>query len=320
MNLRISVLSFAIGCALAASAFAAVPDAPKLVPSPTRVYRAPTARFAPVPEPKPVGVKLPALSARQIVARNVRARGGLHAWRRIHSMTMTGEMDAGRHRVDGGNFGKIRTPAEQRAQLARWRKTDFEKPKKSNVNSVIRLPFTLQLKRPLKSRLEIQFAGATAVQVYDGTNGWKLRPYLGRHEVEPFTPTEKKIAALAQPLDGPLIDYKAKGTKVAVMGGEKVDGHDAYKLELTLKNGSVRHVWVDAKTFLDIKIDGVEQKVNGRLRREATYLADYRRVNGVMVPYLYETKIEGLPDTDRIQIDKVQLNEQIADARFAEPQ
>ena len=44
----------------------------------------------------------------------------------------------------------------------------------------------MEAKRPDKSRVEIEFAGTTAVQVYDGTHGWKLRPFLNRSDVEPF--------------------------------------------------------------------------------------------------------------------------------------
>ncbi len=49
------------------------------------------------------------------------------------------------------------------------------------------LPFLMELKRPRKMRFELQFNGQTAVQVFDGTNGWKLRPFLNRHVVEPYT-------------------------------------------------------------------------------------------------------------------------------------
>ena len=87
------------------------------------------------------------LTADQIVIKNVAARGGLQAWRAIHSMKMAGKMDAG---------------------------------SKDNVQ----LPFVLKMERPRKSRLEINFAGSTAVQVYDGANGWKVRPFLGRLQVE----------------------------------------------------------------------------------------------------------------------------------------
>ena len=111
----------------------------------------------------------------------------------------------------------------------------------------VQLPFTLDMKRPGKSRLEIQFAGNTAVQVYDGKQGWKLRPFLNRNEVEPFTAAESKSEAGKGELEGPLVDYAAKGTKVTLEGRESVDGHDAYKLMLKMKNGDVRH-WTARRT------------------------------------------------------------------------
>jgi hypothetical protein len=40
----------------------------------------------------------------------------------------------------------------------------------------------MDLERPRKMWFEPQFGGKTAVQVFDGTNGWKLRPYLNRLE------------------------------------------------------------------------------------------------------------------------------------------
>ena len=41
-------------------------------------------------------------------------------------------------------------------------------------------------------------------------------------------------------MDGPLIDYKAKGHTVELLGKDKVEGTDCYKLKVTLKNGDVR--------------------------------------------------------------------------------
>jgi hypothetical protein len=63
-------------------------------------------------------------------------------------------------------------------------------------------------------RLEIEFHGQTAIQIYDGVQGWKLRPYLNRHEVERFTAEELKTASTQADLDGLLINYAAKGSKV----------------------------------------------------------------------------------------------------------
>src|SRR5438045_4815566 len=95
---------------------------------------------------------------------------------------------------------------------------------KAEPEKQVQLPFKLARQRPNKSRLEIELAGKTAVQVYDGTNGWKLRPFLNRNDVEAFTPEEAKIAATNAVMDDALIDYKAKKTKVELDGIEKVDG------------------------------------------------------------------------------------------------
>jgi hypothetical protein len=147
------------------------------------------------------------LTAAQIVEKNVAARGGLQAWRAVQAMSWAGKMDAG-----GGSINRSRRIAEGRR--GRPGKMEFVGNKdggmKGEAEKQAQLPFVLEMKRPRKSRVEIEFAGKTAVQVYDGTNGWKLRPYLNRNDVEPFTEEEAKSEAGRGDLDGPLVDYAAK--------------------------------------------------------------------------------------------------------------
>ena len=52
------------------------------------------------------------------------------------------------------------------------------------------------------------------------------------------------------------MDYKAKGHTVELVGKEKVEGTDAYKLKVTLKNGDVRYIYLDAETYLEIRDRG----------------------------------------------------------------
>ena len=245
-------------------------------------------------------------NAQQIVEKNVAARGGLKAWHAVQTMRMTGKIDA----------GKLRT--QPPVPLYAMTKTKYKIPKTAPEGKVVQLPFVMDLKRPNKMRFEMEFRGDTAVQAYDGENGWKLRPFLGRNEVEPYTQEEMKQAAQQQQLDGFLVDYKTKGSKVEADGMDKVNGHDAYKLKLTLKDGQVRHVWVDAKTFLDVKIDGT-RRMDGKPRQVATYMSDYRAVKGVKVPFVMETSVEGVKGSEKIAIQKVELNPKLADAQFAKP-
>src|SRR6516164_2871702 len=121
------------------------------------------------------------------------------------------------------------------------------------------------MKRTRKLRLELQFNGQTAIQVYDGVNGWKMRPFLNRTDYEPYTADETKAASEQADLDGPLVDYAAKGTIVELAGMEKVNGRDNYRLKLTLKSGYSFHVWIDAQTFLESKIEGTPRRLRRRV-------------------------------------------------------
>jgi len=222
------------------------------------------------------------LSAEQIVARNVKARGGSKAWDGVKTLTMTGKLEAG---------GKKNTE----------------------------LAFTMRMKRPHKSRLEIEFQNKTAIQVYDGKQGWKVRPFLGRNDAEPFSPAEAKAAEEWQELDGTLIDHVRKGIKVSVEGMDKVEKHKTYKLKLTMKDGEIRHLWVDAKTFLERKIDGQPRKMDGKLRQVSVYYRDYHTEHGLKLPHEFETAVDGVKQSYKMHIDKVAVNQKMDDKLFEKP-
>lgn len=260
------------------------------------------------------------LSATEIVGKNIAARGGLEAWRAVQTMTLAGKMGAGGNQratlsvpMTGGRNG------QNRVQGVRQRPVEE-----------VQLPFVMDLARPHKSRVELQFKGQTAVQVYDGANGWKLRPFLNRLEVESFTAEEMKIASVQSELDGPLVDYAAKGTRIELDGIEKVEDRNTYKLKLTLKGGNVTHVWVDAQTFLEAKIEGQPRRLDGTYHLVEVYYRDYRNVNGLEIPFVLETRVLpvaktalGLRDTpvppEKALIEKVTINPKFDAGLFSKP-
>jgi outer membrane lipoprotein-sorting protein len=245
------------------------------------------------------------LTAEQVLEKNLAARGGLQTWRAVQTMSMSGKVDAGGNATPTRSVQGVKTAGVQL-------------PKRPAEQ--VQLPFRLELKRGRKSRLELDFSGKTAVQVYDGTNGWKLRPYLNRHEVEAFTADEMKAVALQSDLDGPLMDYAAKGTKVEMDGTEKVEGNDTYRLKLTLKNGQTQHLWVDAKTFLETKIEGTPRRLDGKYHPVEIYYRDYKTVSGLMIPYVMETKVQGVKQPEKIEIENIAVNPRVEDSRFAKLQ
>jgi hypothetical protein len=223
------------------------------------------------------------LTAEQIVEKHVAARGGRQAWRAIQSMKIVGE---------------------------------FEAP---NAMATKR-PFMLELKRGRKTRLEIDVEGTKAVEVFDGTRGWKIRPYVGRSEVAPMTPIEIGKAAEQQDLDGPLIDHADKGVTLQSEGREAVRGHDTYRLKLTTKDGRVRRTWIDTSSFLEVKRGIYPRRIGQTLHPESEYYSDYRSVEGLLIPFDIQTVVEGTDKVPRkMVIERVVLNPSIDDQAFAEP-
>jgi hypothetical protein len=259
----------------------------------------------------------PRLGAEQILARNLAARGGQQAWRNIQGLAMSGRMEAGfgdsvarsARYVSGAT-----QPASKKARAALLAASAPALPGKQ-----VELPFVLDMARPAKSRLELVFSGKTAVQVFDGSNGWKLRPFLNRNDVEDFTPAELKAQQGEDEIGGPLLNLAADGAKLSLEGVEPVDGHEAYKLRLTARNGDVRHVWVDAQSFLDVKIEGAPRTMDGRPHAVVVYQRDFRDVQGVKIPFALETVVDGYADSHKIAIDKVSVNPKFDGAVFARP-
>ena len=257
------------------------------------------------------------LSAVEIVDKNVAARGGLQAWRAVQTLSLQGKLGA------GGN---------QRSTLAVPSLGPSEKSKGMTLpqrpTEEAQLPFLMELKRGRKMRFELQFAGKTAIQVYDGANGWKLRPFLNRMDVEPYTPEELKITSAQSDLDGLLVDYAAKGSRIELDGMEKVEGRDTYKLKVTQKNAQTVHVWLDAATFLESKIEGQPRVLDGTQHPVEVYYRDYRTVDGLQIPFVLETRVLtvgknalGFRDTpvppERITIEKVVVNPKLDEKLFS---
>jgi hypothetical protein len=262
------------------------------------------------------------LSAAEIVAKNVAARGGLEAWRAVKTMSLSGKMGVG-----GNQRATLRVP-ESAPQLVTRKNGQQVLPSRPVEERY--LPFVLELARPHKRRFELQFGGQTAIQVYDGAQGWKLRPYLNRRVVESFTEDELKISATQPDLDGPLVDYQAKGTKLELVGMEKVDDHDTYKVKMTMQDGQAVHVWIDAQTFLEAKIEGQPRRMDGTEHPVEVYYHDYRTVDGLQIPFLMETRVlpvkntaTGLRDVpvppEKVIIDKVTVNPKFDEALFSKP-
>jgi hypothetical protein len=216
----------------------------------------------------------------ELVAKNIEAKGGASALRNLATLRFTGKM----------------LVQEGQIQLA-----------------------FLQIKRrPEDVRTEASIQGMTQIEAYDGKQGWKVSPFFGRRDPERMSADDVKALVEDAEMDGPLVDWQAKGNAVEYLGTEDVDGTPAHKLKVTRKNGDVSFVYLDPDHFLEIRVL-TQRTRHGAYEQVETDLGDYEKAGGVFVPTSIEVGGKGAPDKQRIVIDKVEANVPVDDAMFHFP-
>jgi hypothetical protein len=220
------------------------------------------------------------LSVDELVAKNIEAKGGANVLHDLQTLRLTGKM------------------LVQEGQ--------------------IQLAFMQVKKRPDDVRTEASLQGMTQIEAYDGKEGWKVSPFFGRKDPERMSADDVKALVEDAEMDGPLVDWQAKGNAVEYLGTEDVDGTPAHKLKVTRKNGDVSFVYLDPDHFLDIRVL-TQRTRHGAYEEVETDLGDYEKAGGVFVPTSIEFGRKGAPDKQRIIIDKVEANVPVDDTIFHFP-
>jgi hypothetical protein len=218
-------------------------------------------------------------TADELVEKNIEARGGMDKIQAIKTLRVTGTFEG------GGGF--VATVGQEN-----------ERP------NLIRQTLSLQ--------------GMTAVQAYDGTTGWQIQPFNGRKDAELMGEDDLRDLLLDADFDGPLVDYKEKGSTVEFLGHDVVDGDDALRLKVTLKNGDIIYDYLDPDTFIEIRRD-IQQFIRGAVRERVLGLGSYKPVHGVMYPFSLNQGPKTHPDDQTTTIQKIEANVTIDPADFALP-
>jgi len=179
-------------------------------------------------------------------------------------------------------------------------------------------PFTLEMSRPNKMRMEFTIQGMTGVQAFDGKSGWAVMPFMGKKDPEPMSADDVKQLEEQADMDGILVDYKDKGHQVESLGKVDVEGTPAYKLKVTQKSGDVVYAYIDAEQFLQLK-QAAKTKVRGQEIESETTFGDFKKVDGLVFPFSIEQKAKGMPGGMTLTVPKIEVNPSLTGDRFAMP-
>jgi hypothetical protein len=220
-----------------------------------------------------------AQTADEIVSKNLVAKGGTEKIKALKSLKMTGRFQQGDFQADVGQ--------------------------ESRAPNLIRETFALQ--------------GMTQIQAYDGNNGWQISPFQGRKDPELLGEDDLRNVIEDADFYGPLVDYREKGNTVEYLGPATVDGDDAYRLKVTLKNGDIFYYYLDPDTYLEVRIEK-QQFIRGSVRESLTNLGSYKLINGVYLATSLEVGDKRNPNSmAQITFSKIEANLQLPDSEFKMP-
>jgi len=220
-----------------------------------------------------------AQTADELIQKNIQAKGGLEKIKAIKTLRVEARLDG------GGGFTAVLGQENSRPNL-------------------VRSTFTIQ--------------GMTRVIAYDGSTAWQISPFGGKKDPSLMGEDDMHGVLIDSDFDGPLVDYKAKGNTAEYLGHDVVDGDDALRLKLTLKNGDVIYYYLDPDTFLEIKKE-TEYHIRGAVRANVDELGSYKPVNGVMMPFSIASGPRDSNQRAIVTITKAEANVAIPDSDYAVP-
>jgi outer membrane lipoprotein-sorting protein len=181
------------------------------------------------------------------------------------------------------------------------------------------IPYTQYVKRPGKWLIEINVQGMKILQCYDGTNGWMVNPMAGKKTAEITDEETTKLYRANALIGGKLLNIKEMGYTVELAGKEDMEGIEVYKIILTDKDGVTSNYFLDANTFLILKNISTVKRMGTEITTESTY-SNYKKVKDVIISFLLDQKLTGTQfDSQKITIDKVEINTEIDDKIFQMP-
>ena len=215
----------------------------------------------------------------EIVARHIEARGGRDKITALQSVRMTGHVRAG-----GGRQA-----------------------------SVVR-----EVSRPGLIRLEFTVDGVTNVFAFDGVHGWQVSPFFGSFEPEALAAGGEELAAEQADIEGPLVDWKAKGHRVELRrarDGRRTRGLRA-QADAPGRRGALR------LPRRAVASRGPQTSHSNGAGRERRGRHDFRRLSGgrgLRFPYAIDSFASGRARHLEVTVENVELNPALDAARFRMP-
>ncbi len=218
-----------------------------------------------------------AQTAREVLVKYVAFTGGAAAWQEIQTVTSSGTY---------------------------------------NYNGIV-FPFTAYAKRPDKYKFIVPFNGKYFAQAFDGVQGWKIDAFKGETTKTPLTGAAARalLNEADVELEPPFLDYEKKGHRAVLAGEDTAGGVRFYIIDFSRATGEKETLFFDAASGALIKkiAPSKNSELDGALLE--TTFSDYRKVQGVRLPFTSVSKTNG-PPVLIIVVKNIAFNKPVSEAIF----
>ena len=170
--------------------------------------------------------------------------------------------------------------------------------------------FVLRLKRPDRLMTEMELSGFESSAAYNGRSSWRRDSRDGLRTLTALDGARFKADAIYR--NDHFLNYKRDKVRAVLVGHAPINGHDAFVVELTTQQGLKRKVYFDAQSYLIVREEQAAAAV-----MDAIDYGDYRKIDGVMEPHLFE--LHSGDSLLRVTINQVEHNRPMDEAVFGYP-
>ena len=178
-------------------------------------------------------------------------------------------------------------------------------------------PFTVVASRPNRFRMELTVGPDHVTQAFDGKTGWQS--VAGEHPQAPTPLTGKSLSHIkdqaANAIGGPLVDRDRRHNRIELAGRETVYGVDCYRIKVTLGTGNIMAIFIDSANYREVQEELVAV-VNGKPMTIEQSVSQYRKFGPILVGCLFVTREKGGEDSQRMEIDNVEINPTLDESLF----
>ncbi len=211
-----------------------------------------------------------AQTAEEIVKKHIEAIGGADNWRKVKGFKMVGNVTG-----NGTEFPVSYVIADKKAM-----------------------------------RMEFDLMGMKNYMIVTPTEGWVFFPIQGQTQPEALTADQIKEMQDQLDLQGELVDYQQKGSKIELLGKDEMEGTETYKLKLIKKDGKEKTLFFDVANYHLLR---EVQKINadGKEVEATNSFSNFKKLpEGITIPMTVES------DMGPVTLTEVEINPTIDESIF----